>query len=267
MRGVFQKDIFTKPAHLHLIMKGTSRRQFLKLLAGAAALPALSLTASASSAPTSSGLKTGSRILFQGDSITDGGRSRNDDWNHVMGHGYAYLISSRLWYEYPRARYQFFNRGISGNTVENLDLRWQKDTVELQPDLLSILIGINETNAELDGRPGFTASHFETGYRMLLEKTVMALPDTRLVICEPFVLPAGRVKKNLQEWQDKLGPRQEITKRLAKDFKAIYIPFQSIFKKAEKRAPTEYWIWDGIHPMPAGHELMAREWIKAVLGH
>src|SRR5690242_17694491 len=86
-------------------------------------------------------------FLFQGDSITDGNRTRNNDWNHIMGHGYQYIIASKLWFDFPKKRLHFLNRGISGNKVTDLAARWQKDTIELKPDVLSILVGINDISA------------------------------------------------------------------------------------------------------------------------
>ena len=208
----------------------------------------------------------GITILFQGDSITDGNRTRNDDWNHVMGHGYAYSIASKLWYEYPSKGFHFLNRGISGNRITDLATRWQTDTLDLKPNWLSILVGINDVEVAIKGNTASTPEQFETDYRALLKQTIEKLPDVRLVICEPFILPVGRVKDKFELYQNEVEKRQETTKRLAEEFKAVYVPFQSAFSGALTKAPADYWIWDGIHPMPAGHELMARFWIDSVRG-
>jgi len=204
--------------------------------------------------------------LFQGDSITDGNRSRNNDWNHVMGHGYAYLIASRLWYDHPAKGYHFFNRGVSGNKVSDLASRWQEDTVDIKPDLLSILVGVNDLNSFFnkgDASP-VTAAVFESGYRALLQETKEKLPETRIVICEPFLLPVGKVKDDWTAWSTEMNVRQGVVRKLAGEAGAIYVPLQEAFDEACKRAPADYWIWDGIHPMPAGHELIARQWIHLV---
>lgn len=206
----------------------------------------------------------GTTFLFQGDSITDGGRGRNEDWNHVMGQDYAFLISSKLWYEFPKKHFNFLNRGVSGNSVRDLDARWQQDTVELKPDVLSILVGINDIDYFLKGDKIFTAFSYENGYRSLLEKTKASLPGVQLIICEPFILRVGRIKDRWQEYFEEIKKRQAIVKQLAIEFNAVFIPFQKTFDDALSKALAEYWIWDGIHPMPAGHELMAREWIKVV---
>jgi lysophospholipase L1-like esterase len=201
-------------------------------------------------------------VLFQGDSITDGNRTRNTDWNHVMGHGFAYIIASRLWYDYPAKGLHFFNRGISGNRVTQLAERWQTDTIDLKPDVINILVGINDTEAAIKGNVSCTPEQFENDYRTLLKWTKEKLPDVKLVLCEPFLLPVGRVKENFETYQTEIAKRQQVAKLLSDEFKAIYIPFQSAFNDALSKAPAEYWIWDGIHPMPAGHELMARFWLE-----
>lgn len=206
----------------------------------------------------------GFTFLFQGDSITDGGRGRNEDWNHVMGQDYAYLISSRLWYDFPKNGFHFFNRGISGNTIKDLTARWQTDTLALKPDVLSILIGINDTSAYINGDKSFTNDEYEKGYRYLLQQTKQQLQDIQFVLCEPFILSVGRVKENFEEYSNDIQKKQLIVKRLADEFNAVHVAFQNTFNNALAKAPADYWIWDGIHPMPAGHEMMAREWINAV---
>ena len=113
----------------------------------------------------------GFTFLFQGDSITDGNRTRNNDWNHVMGHGYQYIISSKLWYDFPGKGFHFFNRGISGNKVTDLAARWQKDTLELKPDVLSILVGINDTAVFIQGNKDFTVEQYKNDYHSMLQQT------------------------------------------------------------------------------------------------
>ena len=239
------------------------RRDFLKatVLTSAATLviPEVAEASSAMVNPTK-----GYTFLFQGDSITDGNRTRNNDWNHVMGHGFAYLIASRLWFDQPEKEFHFFNRGISGNKITDLSARWETDTLNLKPDLINLLVGINDTEAAVKGEKENTPQQFETDYRSVLEKTRKELPDVQLVFCVPFVLPVGRVKDKWEIYQNELKPRQEIVRRLAEEFDGICIDFQKSFDDALKKAPADYWIWDGIHPMPAGHELMARQWIKEV---
>lgn len=244
-----------------------NRRTFLKDSAKLGAMLAIApqfLTAGTSSERQVSKKDTDFAILFQGDSITDGNRKRNNDWNHVMGHGYQYIIASKLWYEFPGKGLKFFNRGVSGNKVRDLAGRWEKDTINLEPDLLSILVGVNDTSGFITGNKELTAALFEQEYRELLDRTKKQLPNIQLVLGEPFLLPVGYVKEKWKEYSAEIKKRQEIVKELAMEFNAVHVEFQKAFDKALNIAPPDYWIWDGVHPMPAGHELMAREWIEKV---
>jgi lysophospholipase L1-like esterase len=245
----------------------SNRRAFLRNLAAIGASTSLSpfLQANTSISPPDNNEGDGYTFLFQGDSITDGNRTRNNDWNHVMGHGYQFIIASKLWYELPKKALHFFNRGVSGNKVTDLAARWETDTLQLKPDVLSILIGINDVSAFVSGNKNFTAEEYETGYRALLQQTRHQLPNTQFVLCEPFVLKVGdRVKQNWEVYDTEVKRRQQVVRKLSREYNAVFIAFQEGFNKALLRAPAEYWIWDGIHPMPAGHELMARTWLAQV---
>jgi lysophospholipase L1-like esterase len=244
-----------------------NRREFIKntLLLGAVATvtPGL-LKATPHIEVADDEVGKGYTFLFQGDSITDGNRTRNNDWNHVMGHGFAYLISSRLWFGHPKQDFHFFNRGISGNKVTDLAARWQTDTLDLKPNLLSILVGINDISSFINGDKNFSTEHYESNYRSLLQQTKEQLPGVQFVLCEPFILPVGRVKDKWDTYVSEVEKRRQVVRKLSAEFDAVFVEFQSAFDKAISKAPAEYWIWDGIHPMPAGHELMAREWIRQV---
>lgn len=225
------------------------------LLSGCAAPP--SRRPQASPLPV---LKSGARVLFQGDSITDGNRGRSADPNHILGHGYQALIGSRFGADYPERQVVFINRGISGHKVADLARRWQADAIDLHPNLLSILIDIND----LDG--GVSGAEFESQYDALLAQTVKALPQTRLVLCEPFGLPVGSRSAKAAQFRSELEARQQAVRRLAIKYHAALVPFQKVFDDACLRAPASYWIWDGIHPTYAGHQLMADAWVRVVQG-
>ncbi|MCF7566846.1 SGNH/GDSL hydrolase family protein [Sabulilitoribacter arenilitoris] len=211
---------------------------------------------------------TGLTFLFQGDSITDGKRSRNKDWNHVMGHGYAYLIASRLWFDYTNEDLMFYNRGISGNKITDLNARWQQDTIDLNPDVLSILIGVNDVPKIIENE--YSIKKWEETYIQVLDKTIKALPNTQIILCEPFILPSNNMvridwtKEKTESYQSVISEMQKIVRQLADAYKATLIELQQPFLDACKKAPAKYWIWDGVHPMPAGHELIARTWINEV---
>lgn len=194
---------------------------------------------------------SGAKILFQGDSITDGNRGRNADPNHILGHGYAFIIAAKHGAAFPELQLDFMNRGVSGNTVLDLEKRWQKETIDLRPDVLSILIGVND-----DGR-GISLEQYEQVYNKLIEDAKRANPNLKLVIGEPFWNP----KITLSEMQ---RGRQAIAAKLAKQHGAAFIPYQQLFNEATKRAPADYWIWDSVHPTYRGHQLMADEWERVV---
>lgn len=192
------------------------------------------------------------RILFQGDSITDGNRGRNADPNHILGHGYVFLIAARQGAAFPEARLDFLNRGVSGNTVLDLEARWQQDTLDLKPDLLSILIGVND-----HGR-GVPLDQYEQVYDRLLSAARAANPQLKLVLGEPFLKPTGGAL------DEDIRKRQEIVARLATKYGAALVRYQHVFDEAVQRAPADYWIWDSVHPTYRGHQLMADEWERTV---
>jgi lysophospholipase L1-like esterase len=197
------------------------------------------------------------RILFQGDSITDGNRGRSADPNHILGHGYCFIVAAQYGAQFPERALTFMNRGVSGNTVSNLQARWQADTLALAPDVLSILIGINDAGRKVP------LDQYEQGYDRLLSETQAALPNVKFVLCEPFYLPKGGRRNNDARDLD-ITQRQMIVARLAEKHHAALVRFQHVFDEACKRAPAEYWIWDSVHPTYSGHQLMAEEWVKTV---
>lgn len=205
-----------------------------------------------------------STILFQGDSITDGGRSRNDDLNHVLGHGYAYLISSRLGMELAGRQKKFYNRGISGNRASDLYARWNEDTLSLQPDLISILIGVNDAWRSMNGEAKGYTDRFARAYRHLLEETREVMPETGLVLMEPFILKTGATLHKWDEWEKLMTDYQEQVRDMAEQFGAVWVPLQQTFNAALQKADASYWLWDGVHPTAAGHELIARQWLSVV---
>jgi lysophospholipase L1-like esterase len=193
----------------------------------------------------------GARILFQGDSITDGNRGRSADPNHILGHGYVFIIAAKYGAAFPELKLDFVNRGVSGNTVLDLEKRWEKDTLEQKPDVLSILIGVND-----EGR-GVALDQYEQVYDRLITQAKSANPKLKLVLCAPFVKPTGKISEGIRK-------RQEIVAKLAQKHGAALVQFQPVFDEAAKRAPADYWIWDNVHPTYRGHQLMADEWERVV---
>lgn len=202
------------------------------------------------------------RILFQGDSITDAGRQReaaeaND--TTALGCGYAQIAAATLLAERPGDDLQCFNRGVSGDRIVDLHERWQSQTIQLQPTVLSVLIGINDLLHGYFNGNGIELPRFQTLYRQLLTWTREALPEVGLVLGEPFALPCGAIQA---AWMDELKPRQEVARSLAEEFGAVFVPYQSMFDAAATEAPMTYWLADGFHPTPAGHGRMAQLWLQ-----
>jgi len=204
-------------------------------------------------------------ILFQGDSITDALRKRDDD--SFPGNGYPTLISARLGYDRP-GEYRFLNRGISGNRIVDLYARIKCDLINLKPDVLSILIGVNDVWHEIENENGVDADKFEMVYDLLLSEVCRTLPDVKLLILEPFVLP-GFATENCEEkpkrWEQfctEVPLRAAAAKRLAQKHGAVFVPLQARFDEACRLAPAEYWLFDGVHPTSMGHELIARAWME-----
>jgi lysophospholipase L1-like esterase len=197
----------------------------------------------------------GARILFQGDSITDGNRGRSADPNHILGHGYVFIIAARHGAAFPGAKLEFYNRGVSGNTVRELYKRWTKDTIELKPDLLSVMIGVNDHSKNVP------LAEYEKTYDELLAAARADNPKVKLVLCAPFV------KHKDGPVPEDIVARQAIVAKLAAKYGAALVEFQKIFDAATAAGtPADYWIWDRVHPTYRGHQLMADEWEKVVRG-
>lgn len=221
------------------------------------------------------------RILFQGDSITDGNRYKDPksrwDLNHQIGHCYVFSVVGNLGRRFP-GKYTFINRGVSGDSVETIQKRWQEDTIEEKPDVLSLLLGING-NGEFDGNfPEGTETHlrnFEQGYRRLLQTARTANPALKLIIMEPFALPVGAVKIHYEAFCAVFRRKQQIIREIAEEFGAVFVPVQEKLEKlvaetapilAENGCnvdPCAYWLWDGVHPTEPLHAFLADLWLEA----
>ncbi len=195
-------------------------------------------------------------IVFQGDSITDAGRNRNND--NERGIGYPTLVAAELGYKYP-GEYVFINEGVSGNRIVDLYARIKRDIIHRRPDYLTILIGINDVWHELNDRNGVDNKKFFKVYCDLIEEIKAVLPDIKIFILEPFVLKASATSKNWAVFRRETEMRAASAKAVAEKYDLTFIPLQEKFDEAEKKAEASYWLLDGVHPSAAGHELIARE--------
>jgi lysophospholipase L1-like esterase len=257
-------NMYPRPLH---------RRDFLKtsgLAVGAASLASLAAFASpAQTAPDAPRIKIakGSTVLFQGDSITDSRRKRGPEDAGTpnkqpgLGNGYAWLAAAELLVSRPNDELKILNRGISGNKVYQLADRWQADCLDLKPDVLSILVGVNDLwHTFTNGYTG-TVEKYETDYLALIERTKQALPQVKVIVCEPFVLRCGAVTA---QWFPEFDKYRAAARRVAEKQQTPFVAFQTMFDEAIKYAPPEHWAADGVHPTSAGAALMAQLWLKTV---
>ena len=205
----------------------------------------------------------GTVILFQGDSITDSGRNRavaDPNVQSALGTGYPLLVAAAALAAYPDRGLRFYNRGVSGNKVPDLEQRWADDTLALSPDILSILIGVNDFWHKLGQGYSGTVEDYERQYSALLDRTRAALPQVRLIVLEPFVLRCGAVD---DRWFPEFDERRAAAARVARHARATFVPLQQVFDDVARRAGPQYWAADGVHPTPAGHAVIAERWRRA----
>jgi lysophospholipase L1-like esterase len=200
------------------------------------------------------------RILFQGDSITDAGRDRENFYS--AGAGYARLVAAKMGFDHP-GEYEFLNRGVSGNKVTNLMARMKRDIINLRPDVLSILVGVNDVWHEVKRGEGNSTELYESVYELLINEVKKALPDTRIMILEPFALKGTGTEEHWDIFEAEVREKAQVAEKVAKKNNLQFVPLQAYFDQALCFAPAEYWLQDGVHPTAAGHELIARQWIRA----
>lgn len=224
-------------------------------------------TATASASAATRRFDRGDVVLFQGDSITDAGRNREQaaqaNSQPALGNGYAWLAGAGLLVRHPGQDLRVFNRGISGHKVFQLAERWQADCLDLRPNLVSVLIGVNDIWHTKGGGYQGTVAIYERDYDALLARTRAALPRVQLVVCEPFVLRCGAVDAS---WFPEFDGYRAAALRVAQKHGAVFVPFQSMFDAAVAYAPPEHWAKDGVHPSANGAALMAQAWLSAVDG-
>ncbi|MCC8188662.1 MAG: SGNH/GDSL hydrolase family protein [Bacteroides sp.] len=226
-------------------------------------------------------VQPGLRVLYIGDSITDGNwggggalpaAQRNHwDQNHLFGSGYMYLCAAYYMGSFPERKYQFYNRGISGHTLADLAARWQEDVMDLSPDILSVLVGVNDVEYAIsDPEKEFDPQEWERLYRELLDRTRTRFPEVKLVLGAPFA--AGSVRRENKgeaaRYDALIRLCAEITEKIAGDYQAVFLPYHEMYEELYDvlypSVPVTYWLWDGVHPTAAAHQRMAELWMKKV---
>ena len=202
-------------------------------------------------------IKDGMKVLFQGDSVTDCGRNDTKDG---IGWGYVMVVKRLMAERYPQLKAEFINRGINGNRVKDLAARWDEDCIAIRPDIVSILIGINDTWRRFDSNDPTAVEDYKSVYHGILSR-VTKETCAKIIICEPFVLPEP---EDRIAWREDLDPKIHAARELAREFGAAYIPLDGIFAAAAPQSSCRTLATDGVHPNQSGHELIAEAWLKAV---
>lgn len=202
------------------------------------------------------------KILFQGDSITESGRAKDEKWSEkYQGSGYPVMVAAELGYKYPD-KYTFINRGISGNSVVDILARVKTDIIKIKPDVLSILVGVNDVWRELKNNSGFSEKSFERIYDVLLYEIKENLPGAKIIIMEPFLLKGEDTLEHWDKFRSEVEKRAVVAKKLAEKYGADFIPLQARFDEMYEKASMGYWLFDGVHPTSAGHKIIADAWLQ-----
>lgn len=209
-------------------------------------------------------LKENDIILFQGDSITDGNRGRNNDPNHIHGHGYQYILAAEMYADNFNKNIEVINRGISGNRISDLHARWKEDCIDLKPTVLSILVGINDLNHHFETVTSPAPEKYSETYRSILDQALSQNPDLFVVIMEPF-FGVSENKEFSDFMQTNVGWYAAEARKIADEYNAVFVPLQDMFDEYAKTTDIFNLLWDGVHPTTGGHQLIARRWKECVL--
>ena len=205
------------------------------------------------------------KILFYGDSITDAGRARDITVpNKQLGSGYVAYVANQL-LERSLTEYDIVNMGISGNRVVDLYARIKIDCWNHKPDVLSIHIGINDIWHEIHRQNGVEIDRFENIYRIMLRETIEVLPDTKIILCEPFVLRGTATDEAFDRFS-LVKEYAKVVKKLADEFSLTFVPLQDAMDAAGEKYGNAEILADGVHPTMKGAVVFGNEWLKAFDG-
>ena len=199
-------------------------------------------------------LKKNGVIVLQGDSITDAGRFGDEEH---LGSGYPRMVAKYIENSYPDYSIKVYNKGISGNRSKDLVARWKEDTLDLNPTVVTILIGINDTWRAFDSNDPTSAEEYAANCEKIMKWTKEA--GAALIILEPFAVPTGTVK---DEWRADIDPKIHALRKLSLKYADEYVPLDGIFYNLSVAASPEVWTGDGVHPSAAGHRVIAKEIIN-----
>ncbi len=208
-------------------------------------------------------MKNGDIVLFQGDSITDGNRGRNQDPNHIHGHGYQYILASEMYADNTDIDFEVVNRGVSGDRIAKLYGRWKEDCLNVNPDILSILIGINDCSEVYCHNNGSMPDRYKKIYRYMLDEFLEQNPNALIVIMEPFFGVSEDEAYNAY-MQAHVCEYAKAAREIAEEYGSVFVPLQDVFDKYAEHTDIFKLLWDGVHPTTGGHQLIARRWKECV---
>lgn len=207
------------------------------------------------------------RLLFQGDSLTDGGRNKDIKTpNEGLGGGFVGLIASRLLCDNPSA--EIYNRGTYGNRIADMYARWIEDALNIQFNVISIMNGINDVGFAIRQNRGADTQKYEFIFDRILYETKESHPNADIILCQPFLIKRvyekeNDIYENWDRWSAAVEERGEVVRRLSKQYGTLFVEFKLAIDNALKIAPAEHWSLDCIHMTHAGNELLARTWLNA----
>ena len=202
-------------------------------------------------------LKQNSSIVFIGDSITDAGRL--EAAHSPFGYGYVHFVAYRLLAKYPEYNLDIINTGISGDTIRDLNYRWERDCLNHEPDILSVLIGVNDVFRQYTGSldAAVLLDEYQVTYKRLLS-LVKRKNNCRLILIEPFMFcddKANPAYKSLQQYI-------HAVRALAEKFDAVLVPLQELIDEKVKKVPFEKFSDDMVHPYVWAHAWIAQQWFE-----
>ncbi|MFG3258659.1 SGNH/GDSL hydrolase family protein [Streptomyces sp. NPDC048172] len=215
-------------------------------------------------------LRPGSTVMFTGDSITDCQRLESE---RGLGFGYPLHIAGEWGLRHPDRAVTWLNSGIGGDKVRDLEARWRTDVLDARPDVVSVLVGINDVGWHTYAPDGHVipVEEFTAGYDRLLAP--LAATGAELILIEPFLLPVrGPIEVGdsflgpevMEEWRADLDPKIQAVRGLARTYGARLLAADGLFAGLAATTGPEHWSEDGVHPTPAGHAALAREWLRLV---
>ena len=206
-------------------------------------------------------MKKMKKVLFLGDSITDALRDYSENAHGYIGQGYALMAAGKLALDHP-GEYEFTNKGVSGNRIVDMYARIKKDCWNLQPDVASILLGVNDVWHEFDGKNGVETERFENIYRILVKETLEKLPNLKLMLMEPFCIHGGVTDTKYDAFRSEVEKRAEATRTIAEEFNLPFVALQNKMDETVEIYGEKNCCYDGVHPNLVGSKIICEEWLK-----